>query len=658
MRRQLNEHNYRYYVLDDPLVSDGEYDLLLRKLENLEHAHPELITADSPTQRIGATPLTAFDTITHRIPLLSLANAMDEDELRAFDERTRKGLENSAPVEYIGEPKLDGLAVELVYENGQFLSGSTRGDGITGEDITTNLRTIRGIPLALRTGELATPALLEVRGEVFISKADFEQLNHQRLENGKPAFANPRNAAAGSLRQLDPAVTAQRPLSIFCYQAGTITGLTYDTHLAFLQDLKKWGFPVSLLIENLIGIEAVINYHRQLEAQRNELPYEIDGSVIKVNSFSQQDQLGIRSRSPRWAIAGKFKAQQATTIVVDVSASVGRTGAVTPVANLEPVFVGGVTVSNATLHNQDEVDRLDVRVGDTVLIERAGDVIPKVVKVIAEKRPPNTGKYQLPENCPVCGHLVFRPPDESVARCQNLACPAQIKGRIEHFVSKSALDIDGFGTKLVDQLVEIGRIESVDQLFGLTIEELAELERMGEKSAANIVAAIESAKKTTFARFIYALGIRNVGEHLARVLEKEFTGDIDSFIQATVDELIEINEVGPIVAEGVVRFWSDDSNRAVIKACLQAGLTLEKPERPAGIDLASKTFVFTGSLEKFSRAEAKEMVEKLGGRASGSVSKNTDFLVAGPGAGSKLKKAEKLEIRIFSEDEFLAYIKS
>jgi len=344
--------------------------------------------------------------------------------------------------------------------------------------------------------------------------------------------------------------------------------------------------------------------------------------------------------------------------VVDISASVGRTGAVTPVANLEPVFVGGVTVSNATLHNQDEVDRLDVRVGDTVLIERAGDVIPKVVKVIAEKRPTGTIEYRLPENCPVCGHLVFRPPDESVARCQNLACPAQIKGRIEHFVSKSALDIDGFGTKLVDQLVEIGRIKSVDQLFGLTMEELAELERMGEKSAANIVAAIASAKQTTFARFIYALGIRNVGEHLARVLDKEFAGDIDSFIQTTSEELIEINEVGPIVAEGVVRFWSDDSNRAVIKACLRAGLTLEKRERPAGVDLTGKTFVFTGSLEKFSRAEAKEMVEKLGGRASGSVSKNTDFLVAGPGAGSKLKKAKELIIRIFSEDEFLAYIKS
>ncbi|NQU27437.1 MAG: NAD-dependent DNA ligase LigA [Candidatus Marinimicrobia bacterium] len=658
LRRQLNEHNYRYYVLDDPLISDGEYDLLLRKLENLEHSHPELITVDSPTQRIGATPLKAFNTITHRIPLLSLANAMNEAELRAFDERTRKGLEKLEPVDYIGEPKLDGLAVELVYENGQFVSGSTRGDGITGEDITTNLRTIRGIPLALRTDELAAPILLEVRGEVFISKTDFTKLNAWRSAAEQTIFVNPRNAAAGSLRQLDPAITARRPLSIFCYQAGTITGTTFDTHWDFLQGLKKWGFPVSPLIEKLVGIEAVIHYHRQLETRRNKLPYEIDGSVIKINSFSQQDRLGIRSRSPRWAIAGKFKAQQATTIVVDISASVGRTGAVTPVANLEPVFVGGVTVSNATLHNQDEVDRLDVRVGDTVLIERAGDVIPKVVKVITEKRPTETVEYHLPENCPVCGHPVFRPPDESVARCQNLACPAQIKGRIEHFVSKGALDIDGFGTKLVDQLVAIGRIQSVDQLFGLTLEELAKLERMGEKSAANIVAAIASAKQTTFARFIYALGIRNVGEHLARVLEKEFAGNIDRFIQSTMEELIEIYEVGPIVAEGVVRFWSDDSNRAVIKACLQAGLTLVKPERPAGADLTGKTFVFTGSLEKFSRTAAKEMVEKLGGRASGSVGKNTAFLVAGPGAGSKLKKAEKLKIRIFSEDEFLAYIKS
>jgi len=658
LRQQLNEHNYRYYVLDDPIISDSEYDALLRQLENLEQAHPELITPDSPTQRIGAAPLVEFGTVTHRIPLLSLANAMNTDELLAFDERTRKGLAGAEQVEYVGEPKLDGLAVELIYENGCLVTGSTRGDGTTGENITANLRTVRSIPLQLRTAELPVPALLEVRGEVFISKTDFDKLNAQRSAAEKATFANPRNAAAGSLRQLDPAVTATRPLSIYCYQAGAIEGVTYLTHWDFLQDLKKWGFPVNPNIKRLTGAEDIVTYHRQMEARRNDLPYEIDGVVIKVNSLPERERLGIRSRSPRWAIAGKFKAQQVTTVVEDILASVGRTGAITPVAKLKPVYVSGVTVTNATLHNQDEVDRMDVRIGDTVLIQRSGDVIPKVVKVITEKRPPRTKPYKLPAACPVCTHPIYRPPDEAVARCQNLACPAQIKGRIEHFVSKGALDIDGFGTKLVDQLVEIGRINSVDQLFGLTAEELAGLERMGEKSAANIIAAIEAAKRTTFARFVHALGIRNIGEHLSRVLERELAGDIQRFMTSTIDELIAIDEVGPIVAECVIRFWSDSTNRSIVEACLTAGVKLAEPVVSPGLDLSGKTFVFTGSLEQFTRSQAKEMVENLGGRASGSVSKKTDYLVAGPGAGSKLRKAEELDITVLSENAFLELINS
>ena len=498
-----------------------------------------------------------------------------------------------------------------------------------------------------------------MRGEVFISKTDFDKLNAQRSAAEKVTFANPRNAAAGSLRQLDPAVTAGRPLSIFCYQAGTIKSDTfYFTHWEFLQDLKKWGFPVNPLIKVLKTASDIVDYHQSMENQRNELPYEIDGVVIKVNFIPDRERLGIRSRSPRWAIAGKFKAQQVTTQIEKIEEQVGRTGAITPVARLKPVNIMGALITNATLHNQDEIDRKDIRVGDTVFIERAGDVIPKVAKVILDSEHYERPKYTIPPKCPACKKDIYRLPNEAVARCQNLACPAQIKGRIEHFVSKGALDIDGFGTKLVDQLVEIGRINSVDQLFGLTAEELAGLERMGDKSAANIIAAIEAAKRTTFARFVYALGIRNVGEHLSRVLERELAGDIQRFMTSTIDELITIDEVGPIVAECVVRFWSDSTNRSIVEACLAAGVKLDEPVVLPGLDLSGKTFVFTGSLEQFTRSQAKEMVENLGGRASGSVSTKTDYVVAGPGAGSKLKKAEELDITVLSENEFLELINS
>lgn len=657
LRMQLNDHNYRYYVLDDPLISDSEYDQLFRELQKLETDNPNLITEDSPTRRVGAGPLSSFGSWTHRMPMLSLANAMNEDELAAFDTRVKKGLDTEKDLEYMAEPKLDGLAVELVYENGFFVNGSTRGDGITGEDITQNLKTITAIPLSLRKNGQKNPPLLEVRGEVFITKDGFKKLNRNQKKEELSLFANPRNAAAGSLRQLDSKITAKRPLSIYCYEAGRIDGISFDTHEDFLSTLKEWGFPVNPEIQKVKNAETMVAFHRNLEAKRDSLPYEIDGTVFKVNAINQRNALGIRSRSPRWAIAGKFKAQQATTLVQNIIPSVGRTGAVTPVARLEPVNVGGVVVTNATLHNQDEIDRKDVRVGDTVLIQRAGDVIPEVVKVIPAKRPPETKKYQLPTACPSCGQEVFRPEGEVVARCQNLSCPAQVKGRIEHFVSKGALDIDGFGEKLVDQLVDKKLILTVDDIFKLNFDDLVNLDRMAEKSALNILTAIQDSKQTTFARFVYALGIRNVGAHLSKVLEKAFVGDIEKFMNAEEEELEAIDEVGPIVAETITTFLSNCTNTDVIESCLSLGLRLKKVEEPKSLLLQGKTFVFTGALTQFNRNEAKEMTEAHGGKVSGSVSKNTDFVVAGPGAGSKLKKATELDVPVLSEAEFLDMLK-
>ena len=657
LRDQLNDHNYRYYVLDDPLISDSEYDQLFRELQKLETDNPNLITEDSPTRRVGAEPLSSFGSWTHRMPMLSLANAMNEDELAAFDTRVKKGLDTEKDLEYIAEPKLDGLAVELVYENGFFVNGSTRGDGITGEDITQNLKTITAIPLSLRKNGQKTPPLLEVRGEVFITKDGFKKLNRNQEKEELSPFANPRNAAAGSLRQLDSKITATRPLSIYCYEAGRIDGISFDTHEDFLSTLKEWGFPVNPEIQKVNNAETMVAFHRNLEAKRDSLPYGIDGTVFKVNAINQRNALGIRSRSPRWAIAGKFKAQQATTLVQNIIPSVGRTGAVTPVARLEPVNVGGVVVTNATLHNQDEIDRKDVRVGDTVLIQRAGDVIPEVVKVIPAKRPPETKTYQLPTECPSCGQEVFRPEGEVVTRCQNLSCPAQVKGRIEHFVSKGALDIDGFGEKLVDQLVDKKLILTVDDIFKLNFDDLVNLDRMAEKSALNILTAIQDSKQTTFARFVYALGIRNVGAHLSKVLEKAFVGDIEKFMNAAAEELEAIDEVGPIVAETITTFLSNCTNTNVIESCLSLGIRLKKVEEPKSLLLQGKTFVFTGALTQFSRNETKEMTEAHGGKVSGSVSKNTDFVVAGPGAGSKLKKATELNIPVLSEAEFFDMLK-
>ena len=655
LRTEINRHNIRYYVYNDPIISDAEYDEILRELIELEKDHPELITPDSPTQRVGAKPLEAFQSIAHRIPMLSLANAMNSDELREFDTQVKKGLGIETEIEYTAEPKLDGLAVELVYERGEFSHGSTRGDGATGEDITQNLKTIRAIPLTLQNS-VPIPDILEIRGEVFITHSDFNKLNEARLKNEEPPFANPRNCAAGSLRQLNSSITAQRPLRIYCYAPGVMEGTSFKSQKAFLDHLPKWGFPVNPKIEIGEGIEFLMEYYEKAETFRQELEYDIDGVVFKVNSFAKQDELGIRSRSPRWAIAGKLKSQQVTTKILNIEPRVGRTGAVTPVAKLDPVSVGGVMVSNATLHNQDEINRKDTRIGDTVLIQRAGDVIPEVVKVIHEKRPVDTKAYTLPDECPICSHTVFKPEEEAVARCQNMECPAQVKGRIEHFVSKNCMDIDGFGIKLVDQLVDTKIINNVADIFRLNLKQLSELERMAEKSAQNIMDAIDSSKSTTMARFVHALGIRNVGEHASKVLERSFGGNLDKLIQAKMEDLTVIHEIGEIMAESIVNFFTDTSNQRVIQVCMNSGIQFSEVEQIQESQFAGKTFVFTGSLEKFTRMDAKSMVEKLGARASGSVSSKTDFLIAGPGAGSKLKKAEELNISIMTEDEFLDLI--
>ena len=657
LRSELNDHNYRYYVLDDPVISDAEYDRLLRELQSLEDAHPDLIADDSPTQRVGAPPLDGFGNIRHRIPMQSLANAMDTEEILAFHDRLIRRLGKEQAIEYIAEPKLDGLAVELVYEKGKFVNGSTRGDGTTGEDITQNLKTIRAIPLALRVEAQAVPALLEVRGEVFIRKDDFLKLNIQQEANDKPVFANPRNAAAGSLRQLDSGITATRPLSIFCYQAGMVEGMTFETHSEFLTALQNWGFPVNPEIKILNGIEEAVAFHSDLESRRNTLPYEIDGSVFKVNNYDLQEKLGSRSRSPRWAIAGKFKAQQETTVIENIILSVGRTGAVTPVAKLVPVKVGGVVVSNVTLHNQDEIDRKDIRVGDTVIIQRAGDVIPQVVKIILEKRPANSSPFKMINTCPECDHDIYRPEGEVVARCQNLSCPAQVKRRIEHFVSKNAMDIDGVGEKLIDQLVEKNLVKSVDDLFRLSVDQLSDLERMAEKSADNTISALNNSKSTTFHRFVHALGIRNVGEHVAKVLGKAFGGNIEDFMKTNVEDLEAIVEVGPIVAETIVKFWADENNVNIVNNCFDLGIVLEPVNNETEQIFAGKTFVFTGSLESITRKEGKEIIESRGGRAAGSVSAKTDYVVAGKNAGSKLMKAEELGISVLIESEFLDLVK-
>ncbi len=656
LREQLNYHAYRYYVLDDPEITDAEYDRLFRRLQELEAQYPELVTPDSPTQRVGAAPLEEFEAVTHTIPMVSLDNAFDDGEVRDFDQRLRKllGVEE---IEYTVEPKLDGTAVELVYENGLFTVGSTRGDGYTGENITQNLKTIKSLPLRLRGETLPIPERLEVRAEVFYPIAAFKKLNERRIKAGEPAFINPRNAASGSLRQLDPKLTAERPLDMYAYGVGQVIGYEFATQWQALEAFKHWGLKVNPLSKVCRGVEEVLQHYRYIGELRHRLPYEIDGTVVKVNSFEQQRRAGMRTRSPRWAIAYKFEAQQESTQILDIQPQVGRTGTITPVAIMRPVMVGGVTVSRATLHNEDEIERLGVKIGDWVVVQRAGDVIPEVVKVIESKRTGKEKKFKFPKTCPVCGGQVVRLAGEVAHRCENINCPAQLKEGIRHFASKLAMNIDGLGEKLIDQLVDKGLVKSYADLYFLQPQQLAGLERMAEKSAQNIIAAIDRSREVTLERFLYALGIRHVGEHMARVLAKEF-GSLEALLAADAERLQQIHEVGPQAAESVTRFFSEPRNRETLKRLQQGGVKIraQAPARPVGAAFAGKTFVFTGTLEKFTRDEAERLVEERGGRAASSVSRKTNYVVAGPGAGSKLDKARELGVPILSEEDFLKMI--
>jgi DNA ligase (NAD+) len=653
LHEQLHEHNYRYYVLDAPLVSDAEYDRLLRELQELEAAWPELVTPDSPTQRVGAAPLKAFGEVRHEVRMLSLDNAFSDDELADFDRRVRERLDAEV-VDYVAEPKLDGLAVSLLYENAVLTRAATRGDGVTGEDITANVRTIASVPLRL-AGQ-GIPKRLEVRGEVYISHAGFARLNRQAQAQDQKPFVNPRNAAAGSLRQLDPKVTAGRPLDIYCYGVGLVEGGELpDRHSAILERLRGWRLRVSEHVERVHGLADCLAYYRAMEARRDRLPFDIDGVVFKVDRLDQQAHLGFVARAPRWAIARKFPAREEQTRVIAIDVQVGRTGALTPVARLEPVFVGGVTVTNATLHNEDEVHRKDVRVGDTVFIRRAGDVIPEVVSVVTENRRKGAAVFHLPTHCPECGSAVERIEGEAVARCSGgLFCPAQRRETIRHFASRRAMDIEGLGEKLVDQLVETGLVREVSDLYRLGVEEIAGLERMARKSATNLVNALEKSKTTTLERFIYALGIREVGESTARVLAQEF-GDLDPLMTAAVEALMAVRDIGPVVARHIHAFFREPHNRDVITKLRAAGVHWEKVARPRSRPLAGKIFVITGTLS-MPRQALKERLQAAGATVSGSVSKQTDYVVAGEAPGAKYDKAQELGIAILDEAACLALL--
>ena len=654
LRAALDEANYRYYVLDEPTLTDADYDRKFQRLQQLEAEHPELVTPDSPTQRVGAAPADGFPSVAHAIPMLSLDNAFSRDDIFAFAERVAERLECTADdLEFTCEPKLDGAAVSLVYEQGMLVSGATRGDGRTGEGITSNLRTLRSVPLKLMGKNV--PALLEVRGEVIMRHAGFEALNERAREEGSKVFANPRNAAAGSLRQLDPRITAKRPLEFHAYQAARLEPDLGDTaHSELMQRLSTLGFRASAELKVVKGPQAVADYCEQLGEKRDGLGFDIDGVVIKVNDLRHQRELGFVARAPRWAVAFKYPAQEEVTTLNDVEFQVGRTGAITPVARLEPVTVAGVTVSNATLHNADEIKRLDVMIGDTVSIRRAGDVIPQVVSVHTELRPADARKIIFPEHCPVCGSDIERIEGEAVARCSGgLYCAAQRKEALKHFASRKALDIDGLGEKLIVQLVDLGWVETPAALFHLSVEQLQNLPRMGEKSATNLVNALETAKSTTLARFIYALGIREVGEATAANLANHF-GTLDAIQAAELEALEAVNDVGPIVAAHVHTFFRQPHNQETIAALIEAGITWQEAEVTQGpTPLEGQTWVLTGSLESMTRDEGKARLQALGAKVAGSVSKKTTCLVAGEAAGSKLTKAEQMGVEVVDEATFI-----
>ena len=654
---KLNDYNHRYYVLDDPSVPDSVYDRQMLQLQALEQDYPALLTEESPSQRVGGAPLASFVQIKHKVPMLSLDNAFVDADLADFDRRLKDRLNASEAIIYACEPKLDGAAVSLLYRDGTLIYGATRGDGSVGEDITANVRTIKSIPLKLRGQNI--PALLEVRGEIYLPTVGFDALNASAIASGGKTFVNPRNAAAGSLRQLDSKITASRPLEMCAYSVGQYEGIdTPLTHHGMLNSLATWGFKINQHMEVVTGITACVDYYNRLALRRSQLPYDIDGIVFKVNQLSLQKRLGFVAKAPRWAIARKFPAQEEMTEVLDIEFQVGRTGAITPVARLRPVFVGGVTVSNATLHNGDEIARLDVRVGDSVIIRRAGDVIPQVAKVVIDRRPADTEPVMFPERCPICQSSVLRLADEAVARCTGgLFCGAQIKEAIKHFASRKAMDIDGLGDKLVELMVDESVIFSVADLYDLTVERLVGLERLAEKSAANLVAAIHESKKTTLAKFLYALGVREVGEATAQTLANNF-GHIDIIGRASVDQLLEIDDIGPVVAKHITDFFRNPDNLSIIDALQTAGVNWpaidldDQSFKP----LKGKVWVLTGGMQVMSRAEAKDVLQALGAKVASSVSTKTSQVVAGPGAGSKLTKAQSLGIPGNKEAQLIEFL--
>jgi DNA ligase (NAD+) len=653
LRAEIREHDYRYHVLDQPVISDAEYDRLMRELVEWESRYPEWITPDSPTQRVGGAPLEGFEKVRHKTPMLSLANAFGPQDLREFDRRVRNALPGE-DVEYVCELKIDGLAVSLIYENGVFVRGATRGDGETGEDITANLRTIKAIPLSL-----PRPLSLEVRGEAYLPRKEFARINREREEAGEPLFANPRNAAAGSLRQLDPRVAAHRNLSLFAYAVGDVEGVTLETHYEGLQLLKEMGFKVNPELRLCADIEEVIAFIESWAAKRSGLPYEIDGMVIKVNRYDQQARLGATAKSPRWAIAYKFAAEQAETVLREIEVSVGRTGAVTPTAILDPVQLAGTTVSRATLHNEDIIRELDVRLGDTVVVQKAGDIIPEIVRVIKEKRTGNERIFRMPTHCPECGSELVRLEGEVALRCINPRCQAQIREGIIHFVSRDAMNIEGLGERVVTQLFEAGLIRDVADLYALTEEQLLPLERMGKKSVENLLASIARSKENSVERLIFGLGIRFIGEKAAKLLAQHFK-TLDRLMEASFDELVAVPEIGPKMADSIRRYFAQETVHGVIGKLRAAGVNFSyrgpAPVTDQSSPFAGKTFVLTGTLTRFDRKEAGARIEERGGKVTNSVSKKTDYVIAGEKAGSKLDKARELGIPILDEETLLAWL--